>query len=135
MDPLRRHVVWSSNQGVSRSSLGAEKPSETEVSQLHHSRPGYEHVRWLNVSVHDPLGVHVVEGGAELHKVLPHSPLRDKLLVALEVFDHAAEVPGVGELEDDVELVVLDEGGQVCDHVRVVQLLQQLNLLHAVEPG
>ena len=40
------------------------------------------------------------------------------------MFDHAAEVPRVGELEDDVELVVLDEGGQVRDHVRVVQLLE-----------
>ena len=31
-------------------------------------------------SVHDPLGVHVVEGGAELHEVLPHRPLRYQLL-------------------------------------------------------
>ena len=45
-------------------------------------------------------------------------------LVPLEVLDHPTEVSGVRELEDDVELVVLDEGGEVGDHVRVVQLLK-----------
>ena len=45
-------------------------------------------------------------------------------LVPLEVLDHPTEVSGVRELEDDVELVVLDEGGEVGDHVRVVQLLE-----------
>lgn len=39
--------------------------------------------------------------------------------------DHAREVAGVGELEHDVELVVLDERGEVLDHVRVVQLLHE----------
>ena len=47
-------------------------------------------------------------------------------LVPLEVLDHPTEVSGVGELEDDVELVVLDERGEVGYHVRVVQLLKLL---------
>ena len=50
------------------------------------------------------------------------------------MLDHAREVASVGKLEDDVELVVLDEGGEVLDYVGVVQLLQQLDLLHAVQP-
>ena len=50
------------------------------------------------------------------------------------MLDHAREVASVGKLEDDVELVVLDEGGEVLNHVGVVQLLQQLDLLHAVQP-
>ena len=50
------------------------------------------------------------------------------------MLDHAREVASVGKLEDDVELVVLDEGGEVLDHVGMVQLLQQLDLLHAVQP-
>ena len=45
-------------------------------------------------------------------------------LVPLEVLDHPTEVSGVGEFEDDVELVVLDERGEVGYHVRVVQLLE-----------
>ena len=66
-------------------------------------------------------------------------------LVPLEVLDHPTEVAGVGELEHDVELVVLDEGGEVFHHVRVVQLLESaklqfllslsLFLLHLSSPG
>ena len=68
-------------------------------------------------------------------------------LVPLEVFDHPTEVAGVGELEHDVELIVLDEGGEVFDYVGVVQLLESaklqfhlslslsLFLLHLSSPG
>ena len=41
-------------------------------------------------------------------------------LVPFKVLDHPTEVSGVGELEDDVELVVLDERGEVGYHVWVV---------------
>ena len=78
---------------------------------------------FFRTSVHDPLEVHVFQRRAELDKVLPDGPLRDEPLLLPEVLDHAREVAGVGQLEDDVQLVVLDEGGQVRDHVRVVQLL------------
>jgi hypothetical protein len=83
-------------------------------------------------SVHDTLGVHVLERGAELRKVLPDGALGDEALLLLEVLDHAGEVPGVSQLQHDVQLVVLHEGGQVFDHVRVVKLLhnkQQLNFI------
>ena len=30
-------------------SFGTKEPAEPEVAQLHHARPGYEHVRWLYV--------------------------------------------------------------------------------------
>jgi hypothetical protein len=83
--------------------------------------------------VHDALGVHVLERGAELRKVLPNGALGDEALLLLEVLDHAGEVPGVSQLKHDVQLVVLHEGGQVFDHVRVVKLLQknkqQLNFI------
>lgn len=74
--------------------------------------------------MHDPFCVHVVQRRAELDKVLPDGSLGDQLLVALKVLDHAGEVASVGQLENDVQLVVLDEGGQVGDHVRVIQLLE-----------
>jgi len=51
------------------------------------------------------------------------------------MLDHPGEVPGVRQLQDDVQLVVLDEGRQVLDDIRMVELLQQLDLLHAVQPG
>jgi len=76
-------------------------------------------------SVHDTLGVHVLERGAELRKVLPDGALGDEALLLLEVLDHAGEVPGISQLQHDVQLVVLHEGGQVFDHVRVVKLLQK----------
>ena len=75
--------------------------------------------------VHDPLGVHVLEGAAELHKVLPHGALGDEALLLLKVFDHAREVAGVGQLQHDIQLVLLDEGGEVADDVLVVQLLRK----------
>ena len=75
--------------------------------------------------MHDTLGMHVLEGRAELDEVLPDGPLRDEALLLLEVLDHPGEVPGVRQLQHDVQLVVLDEAGQVHDHVRMVQLLNK----------
>ena len=71
---------------------------------------------------------------AQLHEILPNGPLGDQTLLLLEMFDHPGQVPGVRQLQHDVQLVVLDEGGEVFDDVGVVKLLQELNLLHAVQP-
>lgn len=55
-------------------------------------------------TVHDPAGVHVLHGTAELHKVLPHGPLRDEPLLLLEVLQRGrqthrqARVTGLGGL-------------------------------------
>lgn len=38
-----------------------------------------------HTSVHHTPGVHVLHSAAQLHEVLPHSPLRDKPLLLLEV--------------------------------------------------
>ena len=76
--------------------------------------------------MHHPLAVHVLQRGAKLDEVFPYRPLRDQPLLLLEVLDHAGEVAGVGELEDDVELVLLDEGGEVLDNVGVVELFQKI---------
>lgn len=43
----------------------------------------------LHTSVHDPLGMHVVKGRTQLHKVLPDGPLWNESLLLLEVADHA----------------------------------------------
>ena len=40
------------------------------------------------------------------------------------MLDHPGEVPGVRQLQDDVQLVVLDEGRQVLDDIRMVELLK-----------
>ncbi len=85
--------------------------------------------------MHDALGVHVLEGGAELRKILPDGALGNEALLLLEVLDHAGEVPGVSQLQYDVQLVVLHEGGQVFDHVRVVKLLQNKTTLKFHFPG
>ena len=76
-------------------------------------------------SVHDSLGVHVLEGRAQLDEILPDGALGDEALLLLEVLDHAGEVAGVGQLQHDVQLVVLHKGGQVLNDVGVVQLLQK----------
>ena len=71
---------------------------------------------------------------AKLDEIFPNCPLRNQPFLFLEVFDHPGQVPGVRQLQHDVQLVVLDEGGEVFDDVGVVKLLQELNLLHAVQP-
>ena len=82
--------------------------------------------------MHHPFAMHVLQSGAKLDEIFPYCSLRDQPLLLLEVLDHAGEIAGVGQLEDDVELVLLDEGGEVLDHIGVVKLLQQLDLLHTV---
>ena len=83
--------------------------------------------------MHHPFAMHVLQSRAELDEVFPYCPLWDQTFLLLEMLDHSGEIAGVGQLEDDVELVLLDEGGEVLDHVGVVKLLQQLDLLHAVQ--
>ena len=83
--------------------------------------------------MHHPLAVHVLERGAKLDKIFPDRPLRNQPLLLLKVFDHAGEVASIRELEHDVELVLLDEGGEILDHIWMVELLQQLDLFHAIQ--
>ena len=71
----------------------------------------------------------MLQGRAQLHKVLPDGSLRDQPLLLLKVLDHPGEVPGVRQLQHNVEFVLLDEGGQVLDHVRVVKLLKKGTIL------
>lgn len=68
------------------------------------------------------------------------------------MLDHFCQIPGVGQLKYDIELVFFDERGEVLDDIWVVQLLrieeirrwhrhpksisylQQLDLPHAIQP-
>ena len=75
-------------------------------------------------SVHDAFAVHVLERAADLCEVLPNGPLGDESLLSPEVADHTVQVPGVGHLQNYVQLVIFNERGQVLDDVRVIQLLK-----------
>ena len=86
-------------QGMGSCSFAGEEPAETEVAELDHALRSDEHVCWLDIwaglgaratltSVHHPLGVHVLQGGAQLHKVLPDRSLWYQSLLFLEVLDH-----------------------------------------------
>ena len=83
----------------------------------------FETIRYIT-SVHDSLRVHMFQGGAQLDEILPDGSLRDEALLLLEVLDHPGEIPCVGELQHNVELVLLDERRQVLDDIRVIKLLK-----------
>ena len=51
----------------------------------------------------------MLQGAAQLDKVLPYRSFRNEPLLLLEMFYHPGEVPRVRQLQDNVELVVLDE--------------------------
>ena len=74
--------------------------------------------------MHDPLAVHMLQRTTNLCKVLPDGPFWNEPFLCAEVSDHAVKVAGVGHLQNDVQLVVLDERGQIFDYIRVVQLLK-----------
>ena len=42
----------------------------------------------------------------------------------LEMFDHSREISGVRQLQDNVEFIVFDEGGEILDNIGVVELLK-----------
>ena len=44
----------------------------------------------------------------------------------LKVFDHSGEITGVGQFEDNVQLIFLDERLKILDNVGVVELFQKI---------
>lgn len=59
--------------------------------------------------MHYPLVMHVLQGAAQLDKVLPDGSFRNEFLPLLEVSDHPREVASVCQLQDNVQLVVVYE--------------------------
>ena len=51
-------------------------------------------------------------------------PVIINLLIQIYQKSEPWQVSGVCKFENNIELVLLDEGRQVLDHVRVVQLLE-----------
>ena len=49
VDPLRRHVVGRSNEGVGDGCLRAEEPAQAEIADFHHALGCDEHVGRLDV--------------------------------------------------------------------------------------
>jgi len=68
--------------------------------------------------------MHVFQRWTELHKVFPNSSLRDQTFLLLEMFDHSREISGVRQLQDNVEFIVFDEGGEILDNIGVIELLK-----------
>lgn len=74
---------------MSSSSLGAEKSTKSQIPQLNHTLGCYKHIGWLDVSVHDTSGVHVVQGTTDLYEVFPDGLLWDKSVLPLEMLYHS----------------------------------------------
>ena len=72
--------------------------------------------------MHDTLLMHVAEGACNLMDVLPDSLLREAHVLLDGLLDDELEVPFLGPLDRDEELVelVVDEPVEVLDDVRVV---------------
>mmetsp|Transcript_3068 Transcript_3068/g.6206 ORF Transcript_3068/g.6206 Transcript_3068/m.6206 type:complete len:247 (-) Transcript_3068:213-953(-) len=107
---------------------------QTEVAHLNRAVERQEYVGRLEVAVHDPPLVHVLYRLADLREVAPNHPLLKARLPLLRLTNLALEVARGRPLEDDDELIALDEGVKVFDHVRVAKRLQQPHLLQALVP-
>lgn len=110
--------------------LVGEVPAEAEVGELE-AGVGEEDVARLDVAVHDAAVVHVADGGGHLLEVLPHVRLLEGAAGGEALADEALEVAAAGPLEDDDEGVVLDEGVEHRDDVRVGEGAEELHLLQA----
>ena len=86
-------------------------------------------------SVHDAFAVHMLQRTAHLSEILPDGPFGYEPFLGAEVSDHAVKVAGVGHLQHNVQLVILNERGQVLDDVRVVQLLKSNREQYARQSG
>lgn len=81
------------------------------------------HIVKIPTSMHCSATVHVLQGGSDLHKVLPNSLLRHHLTVRLKMLDHPSQISGISQLEDNNELIVINKRLQVSNDVWVVQAL------------
>ena len=106
--------------------------AESEVSQFDASVGGEEDVGGFDVAMHHTRLVHVLHALAHLSKVPPDLYLAQRDARLSRTSEQPPEVAMLGPLEDDVEFVVVDEGGHVLDDARVRrQRLQQLHFLEA----
>lgn len=82
-EPFRAHVVGRSDEGVSRNGLGAEEATQAQIPQLDHPTGRQEHVGGLDVSVHDPLAMHVVQRTTKLDEEAPNGLFGQQLVTTL----------------------------------------------------
>ena len=90
-----------------------------------HLLAGHEHVFGLQVAVCDALAVHVFERGEQLERdILSHG-----LGEVAHLHDPVEELTAIHELHEEVELVVGLERVVALDHIRIVDLRQDLVLI------
>mmetsp|Transcript_27320 Transcript_27320/g.87541 ORF Transcript_27320/g.87541 Transcript_27320/m.87541 type:complete len:251 (-) Transcript_27320:56-808(-) len=85
--------------------------------------------------MHHPPLVHVLERVAHLHKVLQRLHLIELLALPLLALQDPPQVALLRQLQHNDELVLLHEAVLVLDDVRVVQGLQDLDLVDAIVAG
>ena len=68
--------------------LGTEKTAQAQIAQFDHAVSGDKDIGWFDISVHDPLVVHMLEGATKLNKVLPNGSFGYEATLLLEMFDH-----------------------------------------------
>ena len=80
LDLLRRHVVRRAEELPLLGEVRAVEPGDAEVGDLHPPFLGDQDVRRLDVAVHHPVGVGVVEGVPHLGDDVEHAGQRQRLL-------------------------------------------------------
>ena len=129
LESLWRHVVRCTDQRVDRHGLGAEEAAQAQVAQLDDALGCEEHVGRLDVSVHNSLAVHVIQGATELHEKTPDGPLRQQLMTTLALDEKMTEITGVGQLQNDLQLAIFHKRLDVAHHVRMIQLLDKIKMV------
>mmetsp|Transcript_37362 Transcript_37362/g.95529 ORF Transcript_37362/g.95529 Transcript_37362/m.95529 type:complete len:301 (+) Transcript_37362:261-1163(+) len=132
-DALRRHVVRRAHHRLRHHRLGAEVARQAEVANLELPRRGHQDIGGLQVAVHHPPRVHVLQRVADLYKVHPDLLLRERLPhVLLPAAQQLLQVALLCPLQHDDQLILLNEGVDVLDYMRVLQRLQDLDLVDTV---
>lgn len=82
--------------------------------------------------MHDPLLMHMFECAGDLGHVVPNGGLIELKVFAFLFFDEALEVTSFCPLGDNDEFIVVDEGVDVLDNVRVIEFFHDVDLAEAL---
>jgi hypothetical protein len=106
---LGRQEVRRADLGLGEVGRGGERARDAQVAELYDPRLHQENVGALEVAVDDAPVVDVLEREAQLHEHVQRLLLRHGFALLLQLRDAASQVPAVGVLHHNEQLIHLRE--------------------------
>lgn len=126
-DHFRRHVLWTSAEGVGACVGGVNaRLGQPEVSDVDMSLPVNEYVLWLEVAVDDPIAMYLLQSEQDLD----HVESSNCFLHLSEPLDQSEEFAPRVVLQDEHQLALALEGGVQPGQQRMVQFRHYVPLVH-----